>query len=310
MKTKLLFILLVFASLKLASQSTKTRIYLDKDNNLIPMVEYVQKCNSFLYKCSQKENDSLLINTAFLQFQFGKLSIKENSQLRKYLAKKMNNKNLLNAAIIINHKKELLGFHKIPVNDTLTHGRFPTTEEQFNLRNLNIDNYKKKCSALMSSNNAITLNTYIKNSEYTFNNKSYNWYKVNMLASIFKNKSGVLILKPDGEYFLNQGFMLNDYAKTLLSNYDWKQHINHYKNALSNYLKKRTSFYKFERKRQSSVIFINKKDFRNKNQISQLKESLRSQGKGNIVIRDRSEMNSYRNEMVAEISNYCYSKSY
>lgn len=310
MKIKLLFILLVFASLKLASQSTKTRIYLDKDNNLIPMIEYVQKCNSFLYKCSKKENDSLLINTTFLQFKFGKLSNKENSQLRKYLAKKMNNKNLLKAAIIINHKKELLGFHKIPVNDTLTHGRFPKTEKEFNLRNLNIDNYKKKCSTLMSSNNTITLNTYIKNSGYNFKNKSYNWYKVNMLTSIFKNKSGVLILKPNGEYFLNQGFMLNDYAKTLLSNYDWKKYKYQYKNALASNVKYRTSFFKFDKYKGSSVVFIDEKSFKNRGNLTEFKKSIRSQGNRNLVIRDRSEMKAYRNEMVAKISGYCYSKSY
>ena len=289
------------------SQKNKTPLYIDENAQLISMIDYYEKCNSFLFKCSKREQDSLLINSTHQLFKFGKLTTKENSQLRNFLKAKTSDINFLNKAIVINHIEVLKGYDeavKFIKTDTLHRSNY-FNEKIYNKINKNLDLYKKKCSKKVHKLNANVVNTYSSNNKYIFVPKYYKWIKAKFLSNVFFNKkNGIIVLKPNGEYFLNQGYINNDYIKILLSDDNWDNYKKEYQVALNNLAKKRTNFFKNKKFKNKSVVFLEGANFKNRNQI---KQRLRKMGKSISVF--RGNKSQYLNRMRTKIWGECYSRS-
>lgn len=229
--------------------TAQQELYFDEASNQINKAEFEQKCNSnYIYKCIAYPTDTLVVNKVFFKYQFGKLNVEEFQQIRKLLIKDGEYKIGENDIIIIkkidslwNYNREVK-LHKIhekkykeykAINDSLGYEKHHFHEHDFNKeifeKNLNswikqnqkcIDKFERKFNTKV---------IFLHEDNINFENvyDDFSWVKdrgvIKRLFFKSNNVHDLLIIKPDGEYFLSGSHFIDRYLKKLLRHEDWSK---------------------------------------------------------------------------------------
>ncbi|MGR7813636.1 hypothetical protein [Lacinutrix undariae] len=247
----LTFLITLLVSSTLFSQNkSKVNIFLNENIQQVESSLYFRKCNTFLYHCSKKENDSLILNTMYPNYKFGKLDASTNSQIKILLSRTTQHKDFNNKTLIITYTDSLLGYEQLketPPREININGKNTTLTydlEVYNEQRELFDKTQKKCIKRTEKLDVLPLYFFKTNVDYTRTNENFKWHKIpRALNSVFfKNESGLLILKPDGNYFIYRQ-LPEEFVFDMLKK-DWTGYTTDYKLAESNLLNMPNGFFK------------------------------------------------------------------
>lgn len=229
------------------------KIFLDENMTKIDSLKYSRKCSLSAFKCYEFKTDSLIINKVLNKFYFGKIKSSAFNQIRKTL--ELDTKSTINdnTTLFIKFIDTLVEkettfkrcFSKFKFQDTIKNKittinsngyfyRISRDNDKFNRKSFtnylkDIEKNTKKCIKKIERINNVKVQ-FIYNYKQDKANipQNFSWVKD---RGIFKNKFfkilgnyRILILKPNGEYFL-KGWTLNDKTFfTLLKAKDWSKY--------------------------------------------------------------------------------------
>ena len=239
---------LVITFFFITSTNSQAKVYVDESMNKIDSIQFKKKCNTYILKCLKFTSDSVIVNKVLHKYSFGVLKKDEHLQLRKFLISDSN--------LNIDDTKTLL----IKFRDTIYS---PNSLKQINDKhnrecekeNPNISHLNKTLKQYYSERKKWikSTNKCIKRIEKKLNSKVIHLYKYNKDAvssyanfvwikdtGVIKNKFfnimhnyNLLILKPDGEYFLSGNFISDGQINQLLKNKDWTTFKNDFKSSIT-----------------------------------------------------------------------------
>jgi hypothetical protein len=243
MKIIVLFIIFLFFFSQSFSQQ---KIYVDENMKTIDSLTFHKKCNAYIFKCLNYKTYSLIVNKVYYKFSFGKISRIESNQLRLLLVEKSKKNIDSNSIIVIKYIDTLFGYkkyklrnekrNKLQTSNNKTHKHKILKEKAYKKNHYRYIKKERKC--VKSSNSKYgTKVFYLFNYDYNHNKEfpQLNWMKIDAFKKLFFNnvyESKTLILKPDGNYFLN-GSILSDKRIISLLTKDWKSFIRDWKNSAS-----------------------------------------------------------------------------
>lgn len=295
-KQYLLFTLLLFYFSSFGQNPIpKQIIYVDENNKQVDEITYYEKCGSFLYLCNKRENDSLIINSIFEKYRFGKLSQTETKQVQQILSKNTNNQELKDKTIIISYREIIYGHEEqkaLKKAHTLDKHNFHSqSESKYLLRRKKFDKNQNKCFKKYKSKNIFPLYLYNTSKGYSYTSKYVKWYKIYpVIDKLFFNYKYpmMLIIKPDGSYFRYLSITESKF-NDLLKN-DWTPYVKDYQIAKTNLSKRKIGFFtkidSFKSKRLRFHIDDDSKNFGKPMKKVKLPP-------GTIRIRNRSEISQY-----------------
>ncbi len=237
----------------LFSQESTTELYLDENLNKIDSITYSKKCKRILSKCLEYKTDSLIINKISIKYAFGKLTSSEYNQIKGVITRNSDMKLKQNEVLVIKYYDSLLNFNsvnrrhlnhikkpKTVLPDSLASAK--NTKNVFHTFNESIFNENrkkwvkkhKKCIAKNEKKYDMKLIYLYKDEQNVLDQyEDFNWVKDN---GVFKNKFfnimfnfHLLIIKPDGDYFLSGGHITDKQVGKLLKKMDWSEYKNDWK---------------------------------------------------------------------------------
>lgn len=245
-------LLLVISLVSFSQDIESAELYLDENLKEINTSSYSKKCKQITKKCLEYKTDSLTINKVLNKFYFNKLNSTEYEQIRLLINK--DSKTLISSGeiIIIKYYDSLLSYEtlynrhvkhtQIILNDT----SFSMSEKRRKIHDYDKSKFKKNKSKWLKKQNKcvekyekklpIKINYLYKAEENVVNNyDGFNWIKDN---GIFKNNFfkiiynyNLVIIKPDGEYFLKGGHLTDKLIEKLIKNHDWSKFKNDLKQS-------------------------------------------------------------------------------
>ncbi|WP_452601021.1 hypothetical protein [Pontimicrobium sp. MEBiC06410] len=251
---KSLFTLLfLFNCFFLFSQESITELYLDENLNEIDSISYSRKCKRILSKCLKYKTDSLVINKVLIKYAFGKLTPNQYNQIKGVITRNSNIELKQNEVLVIKYYDSLFSFNsvnrrhlnhlkkpKTVLPDSLANAK--NTKNVFHTFNESIFNENrkkwvkkhKKCIEKNEKKYDIKLIYLYKAEQNVLDQyEDFNWVKDN---GVFKNKFfkimfnfHLLIIKPDGDYFLSGGHITDKQVGKLLKKADWSKYKNDWK---------------------------------------------------------------------------------
>jgi hypothetical protein len=232
---RIIFYAIISFGINIYAQSSiqKDIIYLDENMSKIDSIIYKKKCKSTVLKCLEYKKDSLfIIHKVLYKYTFGKISKTETIQLKKPLS--INKTFNSQSNIVINYRDSLYDYNArkrnsdrhLKSHDSFKH--IALTHKKFNSsRKIWIKQQKKCINKIKNKYNTETFYVY----KYDYGSiKHYpdlGWIKdrgnfKTIFFGIMYNFN-MLILRPNGEYFLSGGHFSNKMLKNLLKN-DWSQY--------------------------------------------------------------------------------------
>jgi hypothetical protein len=238
--------------------------YLDTNSKAISKTEFQKKCNSnYIYKCLSYVTDTLIVKKINYQHQFGKISPEHYEQIRKLIYTDGNLKIEKGQTIIIKKQDSLYNFKKELIEHKKHKKEFEDWKKNYESLMKNGDSIIKKphyhehefnkeiFEERMKRGNA-KREKCIRKFERKYNVKvvylheddinleagygDFTWVKDRgIIKKIFFKRNGLhnlLVLKPDGEYFLSGAHFLDKHLKKLLRKKDWSKHKKDFKKSL------------------------------------------------------------------------------
>lgn len=243
-------LLFLFNYFFLFSQESITELYLDENLNEIDSITYSKKCKRILSKCLEYKTDSLIINKVLIKYVFGKLNPNEYNQIKGVITRNSNIELKQDEVLVIKYYDSLFNFksvnkrrlnhlktHKTTAPDSLGVTKIvfrPFNETIFNKNRKKWVKKHKKCIAKNEKKyNAKLIYLYKAEQNVLDEYEGFNWVKDN---GVFKNKFfsimlnfHLLIIKPDGDYFLIGGHITDTQVGKLLKKPDWSEYKNDWK---------------------------------------------------------------------------------
>ena len=297
MKKTILLIFLVTSLSGFSQENIITNFYFDENNKQVGILDYFDKCSSFLYECNKEEKENSVFNTMTEIYKFGKLSKTETSQIQKLLSRNTN-RDLTNKTIIITYRDLLYGPNASELKGNLSfdkHYTFPMKGSKYKLIRKKNDSKHRKCIQKFNKKGVAALYFYNLSIDYSYVPKHYKWHKISTIiqSTFFNEKSpSILILKSDGNYFR----YTSNYSEDLLNNLitkDWTSYLKDYKVAKLNLPNNPIGFFKQMKPNHSNcneVFFID-----NNPNITreQKREFIQSKSEEVIVVKSRNEISKY-----------------
>ncbi len=247
------------------SQDNITKVYLDENLTGIDSSTYSRKCRQLLFKCLEFKTDSLVINKILEKYRFGKLTPIEYDQIKGVITRISKIKIKSDEIIVIKYYDSLLNFssvnrrhveHSKPKKATSPDS---SNSKKVPLHTFNRDIFKKNRKKWVKKNKKC-----IKRNEDKYNVKiiylykaeqdvideyaGFNWVKDN---GVFKNQFfkimfnfHLLIIKPNGEYFLSGGHITDKKVGKLLKKADWAEFKNDLKSSYRKHIFKGIGLFK------------------------------------------------------------------
>ncbi|MCF6279308.1 MAG: hypothetical protein L3J14_03070 [Flavobacteriaceae bacterium] len=229
----------------------KDTIYMDENQIEITKEIYLKKLNNATLYSRNYETKDFIIYKNLYKYYFGSVSSKEYNQIRMLLEKDGNTKIKNGASILIKYVDTLYGFNMLMKRRTahIKKGHL-TNNETDTLKNIKhlLFNYKiylkdikkyskkaKKCSEkLYKKRNTSALHVYKYGKGYSFN-ENLKWIKDRVLKKMFfKNmyENNLLIIKPNGDYFMKSGHFSDANLNKLLKEENWNQYKKDWRKSL------------------------------------------------------------------------------
>ncbi len=233
-------ILTFFIALSSFSQEKVKNMYIDEDFIEIDSIQYSNKCKLHIYKCYGYRKDTIKINKVLYKYAFGQLSETELEQIKLVLKRDSNIIIEPNNSIIIKYIDSLFSFntirkklesHSKKLKKKYKHYKYkPFTKKRYQSYLEKGTKHKNKCVNKYRNKypvDILYMYRYAENSlkEYNYHNfiKDENLLKHRFFKIIYNYQ--LLIIKPNGNYFLSGGRLSNKYVNRLLSKDDWKPFI-------------------------------------------------------------------------------------
>lgn len=249
MVKKLVITTILFISHQITSQNTFHYYYLDENNNEIDYSTYQKKCNIYFFKCLDYETDTLVLKKVLYKYQFGKLTNDELSQI-KAIAKSDYNMHINNDETIVVKFRDTIESFSTKLK------RYEAHVREHESRNIKHSPFNKKIHLSRTNRWAKEKNKCIKRLKkkypisflYVFNvdkggvndYTDFKWLKDK--RNIFKNRFfeiiynyNLLIIKPDGQYFMSGGHLSDKNFRKLIEDDNWSQYINEYNTFKNKY---------------------------------------------------------------------------
>lgn len=268
---KLLFIIIFISISSFGQKNTqKDTLYLDENQVEITKTKYNSKMNNSTLYARSYETKDLIIYKVLYKYYFGEISHTEYNQINKLLEKDANVYIANDATILIKftdtlysykYRKKRYDFHtntphyfkpliikpnsKYKDSLKVKHKPFNYSVYKNNIKKYSIK--QRKCSKkLLKRKNTYAIHVYNINKGYDFN-KNLKWVKDRILKkAFFKNmyESNILIIKPNGDYFMKYGHLSDSNLFKLLKENDWTQYKMDWKKSLETNSKKGFGFIK------------------------------------------------------------------
>jgi hypothetical protein len=230
-----LFFFLIFVSIQ--AQNVK---YVDENMNIIDSLTLTKKCKQHIFKCLKYDTDTLIIKKVLYKYKFGKL----NDSTFQKIKKNLNTDSLSKSNIIVRYYDSLIPYKTLLKNHSKhTEKRekiyFDTSKTRYYYRSGH--KFNKKIYERNRKNFIKTQNKCTKKYENKFDAKVFHVYKHDSNISkeydnfdwtadngIFQNtffniifNYWIVIIKPDGEYFLIGSHISDKNLSKLLTTSDW-----------------------------------------------------------------------------------------
>jgi len=263
---KLLFASLLFFKCLLAfPQDNIAKVYLDENLTEIDSSTYSRKCRRLLFKCLEYRTDRLVVNKILEKYRFGKLNPIEYKQVKGVISRISKLKIESDKIMVIKYYDSLLNFssvnrrhieHTKPKKTTSPDSSNSTKRppHPFNVDIFNKNRRKwvkknKKCIERNENKYNVEI-IYIYKAEQNVISKyeGFNWVEDN---GVLKNQFfkimfnfHLLIIKPNGEYFLSGGHVTDKKVGKLLKNADWTEFKSDLKSSHSKHIFKGVGLFK------------------------------------------------------------------
>lgn len=235
-------------------------IYLDESNQEIDSTIYKNKCIQHPFKCLEYITDSLILKKVLYKFNFGRLDEINYQKIRNTLVKDSKTETDTNAILIIHFYDSLRTFKTVykehlkhlkltyNIKDSLKFKQNPKPflshdydEEEFKKNRINFIKKNNKCIKTFESKyNTRLFYVYKDDSNISGDYVNFKWLADN---GIFKNtffeimfNYWVVIIKPDGEYFLNGSHLSDKNISKLIESDDWSIYKKDWYETLEIYL--------------------------------------------------------------------------
>lgn len=239
------------------------KIFIDEYMQKIDSLTFQKKCKAAVLKCLSYKKDSIFdVNKIMFKYSFGKITSTEVSQIKKVLEKSGTKKINNHSNIIIHYRDSLYSFEASLRNYKRYIKKHPDNKlSKFTLKSFDSSREKwvkkqKKC--IKKINSKFDTDTfYIYNHKYIDLNNFYNFkwikdrgiFKDRFFNIIYNNQ--ILIIKPDGNYFLSGGHLSKVMLFKLLKSSNWDKYKKDWQNSYTTLHKSGLGFFKAHRIHQS-----------------------------------------------------------
>ena len=230
--------------------------YYDENFKVISHEAYKEKCKGHLYKCFEYKTDSFAINKILIKYKFGKLDSVAYQQVRNLLIRDSSSDIPEQSTLVIKYYDSIFGFetenkkytiherkHLESEKDTsivINYHEFYFNKEIFNTnRQKWVDNRKKCLKKFDGKYNTKIFHMYKHKDIDTEEYNNFEWigdkgtFK-NVFFQIMYNY-GLVILKPNGEYFLSGGHLSDKSFNKLIKNSNWLKYQNDLHKSLTSH---------------------------------------------------------------------------
>ncbi|GAB5566087.1 MAG: hypothetical protein Wins2KO_31500 [Winogradskyella sp.] len=255
MRKTLCFLIALLCSYTFYCQNKdKRNIYLNEVFQNIDKSTFKKKKKSYLYLERIKKTDSGKVHYLILSEEFGTLQDSTFENLKNKINQDYNLK--LNQTLVIHYRDTLYSYKALKkyrnlhfvfrmVNgDTVN---ISTTPGLFLKNRIDFDDYQKKCKMESIRLNINHLHLYSTKFEDSHIYENMQWKKMNtyLKDKFFKYSSGVLIIKPNGQYYrFNE--TTEDWVKSVIEYKEWSILINDFETARRLSQKKRIKRFKYK----------------------------------------------------------------
>ncbi|WP_040282358.1 hypothetical protein [Psychroserpens damuponensis] len=235
------YIFFLFLSLNVffgnGQSENKPVIYLDQDLSLIDSIEYHEKAISALYFGSELDQDSIIVKRLIRKYDFGNFNSTKLGQVQNLLRRELGVENF-EKNIILFYKDSILGYNEFNNSikaRALLDEMSIVTKQEYLSRRTSFNSKQKKCRKFAKKLNTKPFYVYSEKINFDYVPKNYEHHQISKtLKSIFFKYDfhGVVILKPNGDYFFYTR-LLESQVKKMLKD-DWTEYITDFNLAKSN----------------------------------------------------------------------------
>jgi len=245
---------------------SQEEIYLDENMKEIDSLQYSKRCTFQIFKCLEYKTDSLIINKVLYKYSFGKIEPKEYEQIRKLLIRDSKTKIEAESVLVINYYNSINSYNTIyrkhlknyvkpdSANSKVTNKyivRHDYTLKDYKKNKMKWVKTKNKCIKRFEKVKNTKILFIYQNSEVPVNSYlNFNWIKD---YGLFKNKffkikyqNSLLVIKPDGEYFLSGSHFSDKNVNKLLKHSDWTKYKKDWVNTIHKNLSSGVGMFKRE----------------------------------------------------------------
>ncbi len=237
---------------------SQTEVYLDENMEEIGKSIYISKCESHIFKCLNYKTDTLIVHKTLYKYSFGKISNVEYHQIRNLLMSQSKKRIDSNSTILIKFSDTLQNLQILKNNYDKHVIVCEAKNPSINHRSKNLKSFvngrkswvksKYKCIEKFKKKNDVSINYVYKYENNAITSYGdFDWIKD---RGIFKNlffrimyQSNLLIVKPNGEYFLSGSHISDKSIVKLIRSNDWKKYKEDWQNSITTHLKRGKGFF-------------------------------------------------------------------
>ena len=231
------------------------KTYFDENFKSINKSTYQEKCRRTLFKCLEYKTDTYAINKILFKYKFGNLDSDAYNQVRNLLMRDSKTEIPNNSIIVIKYYDSILGFES-EYNKHIKHEReyenskkdtsgvkMHYHEHEFNKKTFETNrtnwiNYRNKCLKKFDGKGNTEIFHMFKHSDAESRDfKGFKWIDdkgtfKNVFFQIMYNFN-LVIIKPNGEYFLSGGHLSDKTFEKLIKNDNWSKYKKDWKKSMT-----------------------------------------------------------------------------
>ncbi len=237
-------IALLFSCFIVFIGQSQNEVYIDEQMQELDSLSYEKKCKEIAFKCHKYDTDFITINKVLTKYAFGSITPDEATQLRKLLILDSGKDIKKDDAILVSYTDSLRSFktilknsnRHIKMHDSINKAsKNLRTTHRLYTKNKYLKNLKKyvkrtnKCIKKYEQRQSVSVHyAYGDGQNVADNYKGMIFIKDRgILKATFFNiiyNYNLLLLKPDGDYFLSGGHLSDDMLLDLIKDEDWTKH--------------------------------------------------------------------------------------
>lgn len=234
-------------------KNAKDTLYFDENKKEISPVEFYRKVSSAVFYSSSYNISDLVINKVSYKYYFGKITSNKRKELQVLLNNKTSQNIKVDENILIQYfdtlqsykgqkrlyEKHFIDYHfTIVDNDTIISDHKPLSLKSYKKTAKKYQKKLTKCSIkLAKRKNTKVIEMYNIDNGYPFELEKLTWlkdpgvFKENFFINIYENN--LLIIKPNGDFFMKKYCVEDNDLFNLLKTDDWSQYVLDWEKSIS-----------------------------------------------------------------------------